>query len=240
MAGGLNTSVQVQPMSLNRLEGLFDWLKDELKGAPYSIAWRENEEGVIDARDLVSLLTCFNIFRFPNGQDEQPVIAYEKKSEALSQFENHPDEYKRLRPLVKDILVLHDTIRRESRTALNELGGRFGSLAFVEEKRRGEFVFPFTGRTAKYRLMNGALYPMLASFRWMVDEDPKTGLARWRGGFEKVLERWEGSAPELMRMTAQASAELGRNPNAIGKSRNHWANLHARVAMRDLMTAGTR
>jgi len=55
------------------------------------------------------------------------------------------------------------------------------------------------------------------------------------GGFDAVIDRWGDSAGELMRMTATASSELGRNPNAIGKSRNHWANLHARVAMRDLM-----
>jgi len=36
-------------------------------------------------------------------------------------------------------------------------------------------------------------------------------------------------------MTFQASNELGRNPNAIGKSRNHWANLHARVAKSELI-----
>ena len=83
--------------------------------------------------------------------------------------------------------------------------------------------------------MNGALYPILGAFRWIVEVDPVANSARWRGGFSQVLERWKGSAAELLRMTQQANDELGRNPNAIGKSRNHWANLHARVAMRDLI-----
>jgi hypothetical protein len=235
IAGGLNTSVQVQPMSLDNLEGQFDWIKEEIRDQPYfsNIAWRENEAGEFDARDLVSLLTLFNIGLFPNDDDATPVVAYEKKSQALKLFEENPDTYTALRPILKDILVLHDTIREGSRTYWNEAGGKFGRLAFVEQKTRGDFVFPFTGKRAKFRLMNGALYPMLASFRWMVVQ--KNGKATWRGGFSAVRERWEQSAEELMRMTAQASTELGRNPNAIGKSRNHWSNLHARVAMRDLL-----
>jgi hypothetical protein len=84
--------------------------------------------------------------------------------------------------------------------------------------------------------MNGASYPMLGAFRWMVEENQKTGDFRWKGGFDKVLERWAESAEELMRVTLAASSELGRNPNALGKSRNLWSGLHARVAMRDLLS----
>lgn len=239
IAGGLNTSVQVQPMSLDNLAGKFDWIKEELKDEPYysTIAWRENEPGEFDARDIISLMTCFHIDLFPNRKDTQPVVAYEKKSQALKLFEENLDSYKKLLPILKEILILHDTIRRDSRKFWNEAGGKYGLLAFVESRRRGEFRFPFIpgSSSQEYRLTNGALYPMLAAFRWMVETDPRTETFRWRGGFKKLLQRWEGSADELMRMTAQASTELGRNPNAIGKSRNHWANLHARVAMRDLL-----
>ena len=236
VAGGLNTSVQVQQFALDDLAKLFDWIKDELRDAPYfeKIAWRENEGGDFDARDIVSLLTLFNTDLFPNSTDVQPIVAYERKSKALESFEQNPDSYKRLRPILKNILELHDTIRLESQRHWNETGGKFGKLAFVESKRRGEFEFPFTGEAGKYRLMNGALYPMLGAFRWMVEDDPRSKNVRWRGGFRKVVGRWETSAAELMRATAQASTELGRNPNAIGKSRNHWSNLHARVAFRDL------
>ena len=55
-----------------------------------------------------------------------------------------------------------------------------------------------------------------------------------------MLKRWTDSAAELMKATATASTELGRNPNAIGKSRNHWANLHARIAMLDLIAAQSK
>src|SRR5262249_41896429 len=163
--------------------------------------------------DVASLLTCFNIDLFPNSSDVQPVMAYEKKSQVLNFFEDRPDSFKRLQPILKDVLVLHDTIRREFREKWNaEEGGPAGKLAFVEDKKRGEFEFPFTGKTSKYRLMNGALYPILAAFRWMVEDDPRTGNVRWRGGFKRVLSLWEESGIELMRMTVTANNELGRNP----------------------------
>jgi hypothetical protein len=51
---------------------------------PYKdqITWRENEDMEFDARDIVSLLTCFNVDLFSNVSDTQPVVAYEKKSAA--------------------------------------------------------------------------------------------------------------------------------------------------------------
>ncbi|MEK6303818.1 MAG: AIPR family protein [Acidobacteriota bacterium] len=239
IAGGLNTSVQVQDMSLDNLSGDFDWLKKIIAGEPYAkhIAWRENEQSEFDGRDLVSLLTCFNVERFPNNvSDTQPVMAYEKKSSALKLFEDDPESFKRLSPIVKDILLLHDIISAEARMKWNEDGGLFGALAFVEKSKRG-FVMFFSGQTVDNRLMSGALYPILAAFRWMVEEDKKSKKFVWRGGFKAVRALWDQSALELLKMTKQASDELGRNPNAIGKSRNHWANLFARVAMRDLITS---
>jgi hypothetical protein len=202
------------------------------------VARRENEPGDFDARDLISLLTCFNIELFSNSGnngDSHPVVAYEKKSKALELFEEHPESFERLRPILKDILVLHDTIRLESQRFHKDAGGNYGNLSFVEKKEKG-FQFPFISKTGEYRLMNGALYPILGAFRWMVEIEPKKRKARWRGGFSNVLRLWEASASELLRLTVQTNAEHGRNPNAMGKSRSHWSNLYTRVAFRDLQS----
>jgi hypothetical protein len=236
LAGGLNTSIQVKAMSLDDLAGRFEWIKAELKGEPYfdKVAFRENEQGDVDVRDIVAFLTMFNIDRFPNNGDAQPVEAYASKSKVLTWFEKDSEQYERLRPILKDILVLHDTIRYESRDHWNEGGGKYGHLAFVEGRKRGLWTFPFIGETHQFRLTNGALYPLIASFRWMVENGP-TGDVQWRGGFGAVLDVWRQSAEELLRSVNQASVELGRNPNAVGKSKNLWSNLHRLVAMRDLM-----
>jgi hypothetical protein len=239
IAGGLNTSVQVQPMSLDNLKGRFKELQGILKDEPYAskIAWKENEGGEFDARDIISLLYCFNVFEFPNNGEKQPTEAYSYKAKVLDHFEKNPAQYHRLSPILKDILKLHDTIGMHARDLYNSDGGRAGSVHFVEDRKRGVFEFPFIGERSKYRLMNGALYPMLAAFRWMVEEDPDAGNVRWKGGFGSVLRLWDELGAELMRTSVQAGNDLGRNPNALGKSSNHWSNLYTKVAMRQLLAA---
>jgi len=237
IAGGLNTAVQVQTMSLANLEHHFDWMKAELKSEPYAeaIAFRENEDAIYDARDVVVMLDLFNIYAFPNDGQEHPIRAYSKKATVLDYYLDNKGEYERLRPILKDILALHDTISLEARDLHNKTGGKGGRLAFVESRVRGAYRFHFINREGPFRLAVGALFPMLGAFRWMVQEDPSTGMATWRGKYRDVLNLWRKVGGEMMRATQATSDELARNLNAIGKSRNHWANLHSTVAKHDLM-----
>lgn len=235
IAGGLNTSVQVQPKSLDNLAGKFNWLKEELADTPYAdkIAWRENDDGAYDVVYLLSLLTCFNIFAYPNDGEAQPVVAYEKKSGVLKQFETNPSQYERLRPIAREIFELHDRVGYESKDIYNNATkGKFGRWSFVEMKKPGPYVF--TDLPVEHQLMTGALFPLLGALRWMVVEDPDTHDVKWEGGFEKVLELWREVAPELLAQTGQASQELGRNPHTLGRSRNHWSSLHSKVGLRYL------
>lgn len=237
IAGGLNTAVQVQEMSLADLRKEFDWIKEDLVGQPYSqqIAFRENENAAYDARDIVVLLDLFNIWDFPNDGAEHPVRAYTSKAQVLANYLKHRTHYEKLRPILKDILVLHDTVSMEARDKHNETGGKGGKLVFVETRNRSLYPFPFIGKQGKYRLVGGALFPMLAAFRWMVQVNPKSGNAEWRGGFPAVRAQWDQVGGEMMRATQSTSDELGRKPHAIGRSRNHWASLHKTVAHADLM-----
>ena len=239
IAGGLNTSVQVQDMSLENLAGSFDWIKEHLKGEPYfeEIAWSENDPGDYDARDIVSLMYLFNVELFPNDKDDLPIAAYEKKSNVLNEFKGHAETFKRMRPMLKDILTLHDTIAKDARDLWNESspGAKGGKLAFMDERNGKDFVFHFTGEVGPYRLFDGALFPILGAFRWYVEVDPRTQKMRWRRGFKAVLKAWRKNAAELLRLTKATSDQLGRNPNAVGKSRPLWAALHTRVSRNDLL-----
>lgn len=237
IAGGLNTAVQVQEMSLMELQKEFHWIKDELRREPYAgdIAFREGENAPYDARDIVVFLDLFNVFDFPNDDADHPVRAYTSKAQVLASYKAKQKQYEKLRPILKDILTLHDIIAIEARDKQNAAGGKGGKLAFVEARKRGHFDFTFIGKQSKYRLMGGALFPMLAAFRWMVTINPKTQAAEWRDGFGAVRALWNKTGPELMRATQGTSDELGRKPYAIGRSRNHWASLHKTVANADLI-----
>jgi hypothetical protein len=245
LSGGLNTSVQVQAKSLDDLAGRFNWLKEALKEEPYfkRIVWREGDQGDVDVRDIIAMMTCLNLDLFSNESDESPIAAYEKKSSCLDWFEeagsSEGDSYRKLKPMLKNILEFYDTIRFEARGLYNadkaDGNKRGGGLAFVDEKKRGKFSFPFISQESEYALNPAAALPILAAFRWMVEPSKDGKTFRWKGGFSRVKQLWAESAAELMRLTKQTSDAVGRKPNALGKSRPHWSNLHARVAKRQMM-----
>lgn len=233
LAGGLNTSVQVQEWALANLEDRFQWIKTELANESYlpKIAFRQNEvDTSLDVRDILMILDLFNITDYPTGGNDFPVRAFSSKSAVLDSYLANSDKYKKLKPILRDVLRLHDIISKDARGYHNEAGGKAGLLSFVEPTRGRSFLF--TGDNAEYRLMRGALFPMLGAFRWMVEETPQ-GI-QWKGGFDNVKDLWKKSAGELMAATQETSVSLGRNPVAIGKSRNHWVTLYRTLAFKQV------
>jgi len=232
IAGGLNTSIQVQAKSLDDLAGKFDWLKEEISDEPYAsqIIWRENDPGVWDVTYLLSLLACFNISDYPNAGTKHPVWAYGRKIGVLQQFEGKPETFKRLRPIAKDIFRLHDIVSAEAKDLYNATGGKYGGWTFVQKKPS---PYIFSGHPDGNQMLGGALFPILGAFRWAVVEDAEANV-HWEAGFDAVLELVFTVLPELIALTGQASQENGRNIHALGRSPNHWNSLHDKVGLRYL------
>ena len=246
IARGLNTGMQVAPKSIYNIDGVFKWLKAEIAEEPYanSVAWRESDDADVDVRDLIGILEIFNVLDFPNNGNRHPISAYEKWSIPLKKFaddfEKHQEDYKkstyhRLRPLLRDGLRLYDHIRRDFHPIHNQSGGRAGKMNIVEEgKGDRNLYFPFGNLDpAKYRLTKGASYPILGAFRNLVEVGPD-GDVRWKGGFDSVIASWKSIAPELVEETFNATKEIGRTPDLLGKSRKHWDNLHMKVRIKML------
>jgi hypothetical protein len=244
IARGLNTGMQVAPKSIYNIDGVFDWLKAEVASKPYKdmISWRESDNANYDVRDLISVLEMFNIFDFPNDGGKHPISAYEKWSIPLEKFANDYEEnnkklksskYYRLRPILNDALTLYDHIRHDFRDIHNEAGGSAGKMNIVEEASKGrKLEFPFANLpSTDYRLTKGASYPILAAFRNMVVQD-SSGNAAWQGGFRSVLRLWSEAASELVLETYNATKEIGRMPDQLGKNRKHWDNLHMKIQLR--------
>jgi hypothetical protein len=244
IARGLNTGMQVAPKSIYNIDGVFDWLKAEVAGKPYAemISWRESDNADYDVRDLISVLEMFNIFDFPNDGGKHPISAYEKWSIPLEKFATDYEtnnrklknsKYYRLRPILNDALVLYDHIRHDFRGIRNEAGGSAGKMNILDEGSKGrKLEFPFAQLPpSEYRLTKGAAYPMVAAFRNMVGLD-LSGNAAWQGGFKAVLRLWSEAASELVEETYNATKEIGRMPDQLGKNRKHWDNLHMKIQLR--------
>ncbi|QDU27242.1 AIPR protein [Anatilimnocola aggregata] len=251
IARGLNTAVQVQEQTLANFDGKFDWIKAVLKDEPYlkEIAFRENEDQDMDVGDVLRILELFNIHDYPVEGNKHPTRAYTGKENVLNSHVRNPIPLKQLEPILKDILVLHDTISLEARNLWNKGGAnrKGAALAFMEtvnrendtkEKKQPPFDFPFIGKTGDCRMYRGALFPLLAAFRATVVKDV-TGKCRWQKGFDQTLTLWRTLAEQLMEATIETSRELGRNPDAIGKSSNHWKNLFNEVMIRQMRLLST-
>lgn len=246
IARGQNTGISVQPQSIFELDGAFNSIKERIQFEPWSsdVGYKESDQAEIDVRELIAALELMNITDFPVRESKHPISAYEKWSTPLKKFgedfEEHRDhiegrKYAAFEPLLVDTLKLYDHIRRDFLRVYNDtVGGRAGNLRIVEKAppSKGRFKFHYAGLDGhEQRLTKGAAYPILGAFRNFVRLNPETGLAEWEGGFENVLNAWRELAPELVAETKLAIRDIGNAPDALGKNRNHWANLFKTVKL---------
>ncbi len=234
ITGGLNTAVQVQEASLLNLEGKFEWVKEALKGMPYAgqIAYKQNEEGAYDIRDILSFMTLFNVKKFSNTK--HPKEAYISKARCLDLYADDEVSFKMLKPILKDILSLHDYVHVEGRSRYNEAtGGRSGAMTGVyKTRKRGKFQFIFTGEESEKKLHDGTLYPILGAMRFLVEQKAGEDVYSWKlKSFDEVKSFFDEVAPQLITTTYNTSVQYGRKPNSVGKDDNHWDNLYKTVAL---------
>jgi hypothetical protein len=244
MAGTLNTAVQVQDYSLAEHQDKFDWIHQAISGKPYkdAIAFKENVSAQFYVTDILSMLALFDTVEYPNQGGAHPTGAYREKSVILDRYLAKPEQFRRLEPILDDILKLHDLIASEGADKYNEFfrkdpirkKGAAGRLEWVERRQRGNYSFPFIGTEGERKLNRAAIYPALAAFRWMVDDDgPKVN---WKGSFDDVQKAWVEAGPEMMKLTQDTSVDNGRKTMAIGKSSTHYNALHSAVAKYQLMS----
>jgi hypothetical protein len=247
LARARNTSAQVRDESLANLEGKFNWVKEVVAQTPFAdrIAYRENEEDKpLDIRDIIALITLFHP-AYASG-DNPPILGYSSKGSCLRMFrdEKQQDGYLRLKPIIVDVLRLYDYVQKKFEPLYREVGGitsvgsegeeknsdgngkkktRLGGVSEVKKIKAG-FPLYFYGETAHYRFPDGWIYPVLAAHRAIVSY--KGASVSWKVDPFKFFDRYGKS---LVGITLEASKASGRNPNAVGKNKNHWIQLHDKV-----------
>jgi hypothetical protein len=234
ITSGLNTAVQVDDVSLMNLEREFEWVKETLKKTKFGeqISYKQNEEGEYDIRDVIGLMTIFNVNKFPYPQ--HPKEAYVSKAKCLALYKEDKDSFKMLKPILIDILHLHDYLNIRSRVRYNDvMGGRAAAMKGVyATKKRGSYKYIFTDEEETYKLYDGALYPMLGAMRFLVEQKPGENVYSWKlKSFDEVKSFFDEVAPDLVATTYKTSLTYGRKPNPIGKDENHWDNMYKTVAI---------
>jgi hypothetical protein len=247
ITGGLNTAVQVQEASLQNLEGKFDWIKKTLEGEPYydQISYMQNEKKEFDVRDIIAFLTLFNVEN-SSLKGRHPKEAYTSKAACLKLYADDSEKdktYEMLKPLLKDILQLHDYINLNMGKLYNaekkdkgERGRAHGMEGVFDDKARG-FRFIFANEESKHKLFDGALYPIFGALRYLVERKKNATEYSWKlKNFDQVKKFFDSVGAELLTATYNTSLTHGRKPNPIGKDENHWGYLYQIVKVKYMET----
>ena len=230
-----NTSTQVKEQSIEELKKNYEEIKNVLKGQPYAenIAYKEYElledgsKKNIDIKEILSYLVCFDVEEF--GSEKHPIKAYSSKASVVQHFRDNQTRMSKYVELLPSILELRDFIYLELPDAYNLSGGKFGGLTGVIElsnkARMNKEELSFTGKESNYRIPNSFIYPILASFRNVVQI--KDNKCSWKILPVKLFRELKNDL--AIRLGEQAK-EL-RNPNKLGKDSATWGRCYDLVAI---------
>jgi hypothetical protein len=161
-------------------------------------------------------------------KQKAPTVAYSSKGrmDARLQDPKLAPYYRALSPILEDILRLHDYVYVEFsnayKTAMN--GGKLGRRRGVEPQA---IRLPLTGTEAPYELTNGYVFPLLASFRALVDYSDNDK-AKWK---IDPFDFFAAHGAELVGVLIEQVDNLGGNPQLAGKSRAVYTSLHDRAKL---------
>lgn len=228
LAESRNTSVQVKDFSLSNLAGEFEWLKEQLAEYDDVIAYKENERKSINVRDVIALLTLFNVGIYPNSTPKHPTQAYSSKVRPLELFVSERETYKALEPIITDILCMYDYVRARMRDIYNDAGGKFLKWESIDQSSSMAFHFDRDLSPVDYKVADGMVYPLLGAFRFLVRES-EDGKCVWK--VDDVRRFYDKFGERLIRTVLEGTRMKGSNPTAAGKDSALWDQLYNQVKL---------
>ncbi len=231
LAEARNTSVQVDEKSMAELENKFDPIKEAIEGLSFykRIAFKQNQEYIdpvtlkkskmIDAREIVSIISMFNISKY--GKKDAPIAAYSSKAKMLNEYLESYTEYGKYVNIIPDIFDLYEQIEIEFAEAYNSIGGRYGRKRYSGYKDDKEVGYTkFECNPIKYKIPDGFMYPTVGAFRCLVKYNEASEKYEWK---QNPIEVWEKCKADITGKIMNFAASIGDNPNSVGKDSNTWA-----------------
>lgn len=250
LAAARNTSVQVDLKSIAELENSFDEIKTAFSGLSFKnrIQYKMNEHyddsniTPIDIREIIAITAMFSQTMYPyktsNGtlSETQPLQCYSGKEATLRKFLNMDSKdpkqqrinrdtmVKNMKPIIKDVFLLWETIEQEFATTANSSNRRYGTRKyskFDDGKTVGRTMFE--ENELKYIIPKGIMYPLVGAFRSLVQIDDKTNLYFWK---KNPIDVWKALGSKLVTIILDEKVE---NPDVLAKNPNLWSNLFKEI-----------
>ncbi|MGK2935906.1 MAG: AIPR family protein [Gemmatimonadaceae bacterium] len=224
IAGGLNTSQQVDLKSLENLKDHFAFLQETLKGEPYAddIAYKMNEDKSIDVREVLYYLAVFDCTEYDEGR--HPVALFGRKEGIVRRFAEQakdPKDDSSFRILISrapEILRLRDTLEKR---ALSLPIGRYkaGKNTRVRSQSNKENQLVFLSESVNGRIPLGWIMPMLGAFRANVEWDTPSGTFTWIIPIDELI---DDCIEKLVRGIQDVHEQEGSRPEYVGRNSLAW------------------
>jgi hypothetical protein len=225
MAGGLNTSQQVDLKSLENLRDHFELLKRTLKDMPYAgkIAYKMNEDLPVDVREVLYYLAVFDCSVY--NDKSHPVALFGRKEGIVRRFadqasnkEDAGDSFKVLISKAPEILRLRDLIEKK---VLERLDGRYkaGRTTRVRSESNRDNPLVFLDETVNGRVPLGWIMPLLAAFRADVKWNKPRGTFSWIIPIDDLL---DSCVDDLVLGIKEIHAQENSRPEYVGRNSLAW------------------
>lgn len=232
MAGGLNTSQQVDLKSLENLREHFDQLQTVLADHSFgeSIAYKMNEDKPVDVREVLYYLAVFDCSAYDDKK--HPVALFGRKEGIVRRFAEQAadpgngDSFKILISKAPDILRLRDKIEK---LALEQPVGRYkinrGTRVRSASNRENQLVF--LNETVNGKIPLGWIMPMLAGFRANVEWNKPKGSFSWKVPVDQLL---DSCIERLVLGIQEVHEQENSRPEYVGRNAIAWRMSYGAVS----------
>lgn len=224
IAGGLNTSQQVDLKSLENLKEHFATLQQVLADHPYAeqIAYKMNEEKPVDVREILYYLAVFDCSAY--DEKRHPVALFGRKEGIVRRFAEQAkdaktgDSFSVLISKAPEILWLRDTIEKRALT-FNIGRYKVGKGTRVRSQSNRDNQLVFLNEQVNGKIPLGWIMPMLAGFRANVDWNKPKGTFSWRMPLDELVDACiEGLVLGIQAVHEQENAR----PEYVGRNSLSW------------------
>lgn len=246
IAGGLNTSQQVDLKSLENLREHFDQLQRVLADQSFgeSIAYKMNEDKPVDVREVLYYLAVFDCSTYDDKK--HPVALFGRKEGIVRRFAEQAadpgngDSFKILISKAPEILRLRDKIEK---LALEQPVGRYkvnrGTRVRSASNRENQLVF--LNETVNGKIPLGWIMPMLAGFRANVQWNKPKGSFSWKVPVDQLL---DSCIERLVLGIQEVHEQENSRPEYVGRNAIAWRMSYGAVSQaileRELQQARSR
>lgn len=233
IAGGLNTSQQVNLTSLENLRKHFAPLKAVLAGQPYAekIGYKMNGEEPIDVREVLYYLAVFDCVEYDDKK--HPVALFGRKEGIVRRFAEQADNPKAgdsfpiLTTKAPEVLRLRDLIEREALKLPGVGRYRQGKGARVRSAKNIGNRLHFLDEAVDGKIPLGWLLPILAAFRANVKWDQPKGAFSWIVPIDDLV---DASIEKLVLGIMEVHERENSRPEYVGRNSLAWRMSYGTVA----------